>query len=717
MQRKYSYIIRTRKKELLSNDKKNIQPSQLDDDIFFDFDISDIDSIFTLKNEGPSKSINYSESTDSYEYNIICKCGKHFVEEDLRNVFLGVENLKLEEFNIKCPECNLLIDVSSSIKLFHSYSKYNIFKKRYHVFDSEERVKIVLFETKLQYNKKGKMFTQQSRKSISFNKINNRIFYSDSEKKSVTGVGSSNCYSVFSSFFENRLDTKIFCEAYSQNDIFIFRYINSDVLKPYELFFNIISKSINIKDKDRVFKELYCFEFDKKNTEHHNVDYSNLQNTIRKYIEDLSLVASIIQHSYNSNILFNKGRGFMLDMVKEGKLAPSYFLRKNKATSPQKILFYSYQKYYYSKLKFLKFTLKKMVKNNNIDLILNKKNINKFISLLELEKDSSFKREFFAFSETIKGLERQIKINETDVVFPKLVFNKLESYNTLCSLMSISKSITKDRFLYICNKYNLEDFIYCFHRVSKIYNFEEITKNSFLDYDNKIKKINFILKIAYKENVAVNDFPFYLIDDTIRFLKDINGNDYLSNRNDLLSCTTIEEIKNLHDNLYQKVLLKRNEDKDEMIRNFCKQYKAINNITIENINFKLIDNIVDLLHEGEQMKHCVGTYASGIASGKHLIFSVKDLKTEERATLELVKNNDLIGFFEENEEQEEVWHFSQLKAKHNKKSSEIIIKAFRGGFCEELKNKGLHLRVNEKVYDISLVNEQETFAKRQILFN
>jgi hypothetical protein len=740
MQRKYSYIIKKRK-ELLS-DAEESSNSNLGSDLNEIKDIKFDDDLFDCSN---SESLRKSESGvhKHYDANVICNCGHHFKNDDLSIVFFSSfeDIISLNKKNdIKCPKCNLKLDIVNSIKLEHSYSKYNVFRKKFFLFEEEEKVRIVLLTEHIQYNKKGKTFIQKDRKSITFNKKEKTFFYSgkynNAKDKKIIGISNRNFNDIFSKFFKEASDDKIcFDPRNTQN---IFRHYDLDVIEPFNKFMSILIDNLDNKDVSRIMNYIdflnyndfdfyfrdYPTSISSKEKNIYTVRQNNKQ-LLRGYINNISIISSILQYSYNSNILFNKGKDLFIDILTQRDLPNTSYLKQKKPTSPTNIFIEAFNYKYVYSLYYIKKNLKSITKDYYPNLILNNTNIEK---LKKWEKDKQEKNGYeinnnnfysvqaehsniLSYISIIENLKLDLIKNKNNLFLPKTAFNKLTSWDNMMFFISFSRYLNKEQIFYVCNKFDLNDFIFAFKRLNGIYSYENINESTFKNYESKIKMINFIFKIQRKEHIKLDAFPFDVIIDSLRCLKELYGDERRLYIKDIFKCHNTFQLKELHDNLYKKVLLKKNKDNDEKIRNFCEGYKEINTNIIENVSFKLIDNIDDLIEEGSFMKHCVGSYASRLAQGKHLIFSVKDLDTEERATLEFYKINSDNNPFNTNSV---TWVFSQLKSKYNKKASENIINKFKV-FYKKLEKSGLKLKIDNNSYDLlveerkGLIDENEEF--------
>jgi predicted RNA-binding protein Jag len=175
--------------------------------------------------------------------------------------------------------------------------------------------------------------------------------------------------------------------------------------------------------------------------------------------------------------------------------------------------------------------------------------------------------------------------------------------------------------------------------------------------------------------------------DTIEMLKDRElGFD------SFLKCKTPVEIQEIHDHWSQIISLERMSRFNDGIKSFSNKYSHIKEYSENDIEFKLIDNVDSLSQEGTTMRHCVKTYAKGMSEGRYLIFSVKDLSNNERATLQFGNRKESSRLMS--------WTFEQLKGKHNSKSSERIIDSIKLFVENFLLKNDIKINITYKEWDL-----------------
>lgn len=696
MRKKYSYIIKVLK-ESVENETVSLNDFLFEKEKSEENPKTDLDDIFNYTDSESSLKL----AQKKYDTHIICKCGHCFKDKTALSIFQSNENIKLFDNiqDIKCPKCDSKIDLLNSIKLENSYSYQNVISKRYHFFKEFNKVRIVLFIKNIQYNKKGKLFVENFRKSITFHIKEKRFFYSESKVNSkdkiVFAFSNKKFIDVFYSFFDlNAYENVCY---FSKNKQKIFKNPKNDIIEPLKSFVNELISHLEAKDVNRILDIINLDDsiFDIKNIENEDY-YSKKEN----YIHALSIICSILQYPYNSNILFLKGIEFYLKMLKNKYLSNKEYLKKYHPTSPINIMINSIKDDRRSYFKYYQKLLKHSLKNNYPNIILNEKNL-KFIKK-DIQKqnfaDEYSKRNFDIYINNLEELKEKLK---KEAYISKSSFNKIKNADDMMIFISISEHIDKDKIHYISNKFDLNYFIPIFKVLTHSFESHYISEKAFCNFEFTIKKIKYIINFIKKNKIKINDFPYGVFIDTFRFYESFYGDKKEEYIKEIFYCKNLNQLNNLHDNIYKKILLKKNVENDQKIKDFCKQYEHIKINLIENVSFTLIDNLEDLLEEGAFMKHCVGTYASRLADGKHLIFSVKDESTEERATLEFFLGEE--EFFSPinnlKAKDEKVWYFNQLKSKYNEKASNNIIEKFKL-FCEKLEKSGLKIFVNKNAYDL-----------------
>ena len=161
---------------------------------------------------------------------------------------------------------------------------------------------------------------------------------------------------------------------------------------------------------------------------------------------------------------------------------------------------------------------------------------------------------------------------------------------------------------------------------------------------------------------------------------------------EILKCKTPNEIQTIHDHWSQIISLEKMSKFNDGIKSFSNKYFHIKEYSENNIEFRLIDNVVSLSEEGTQMRHCVKSYARGMSEGRHLIFSVKDLSNNERATLQFGNRKESSELMS--------WTFEQLKGKYNSKSSERIIDSIKLFVENFLLKNNIEVNITYKEWDL-----------------
>lgn len=180
------------------------------------------------------------------------------------------------------------------------------------------------------------------------------------------------------------------------------------------------------------------------------------------------------------------------------------------------------------------------------------------------------------------------------------------------------------------------------------------------------RHIEHITKYKLYENYN-NDFLNSYI-DTVRTVSQVIGTqpkvrEYLKNRGKAIPKVereTLEEylnikegaifeirnsraLKRLHDNM--SVMYSTFQDATKVQRYSEAVEKHFNlNCLIDLISFEVIPSAIELQREHQIMHHCINTYLDRIGKGEYLAVRIKDIISNEQATLGLVINNKMLKF-------------------------------------------------------------------------
>lgn len=244
------------------------------------------------------------------------------------------------------------------------------------------------------------------------------------------------------------------------------------------------------------------------------------------------------------------------------------------------------------------------------------------------------------------------KINDTD---DSLVLYKFYEKNIL----------SKQEIEGLFNKYDGQDIILLFSNLVVGVNLREVRLT--------LKHFNHILKNKFYEDNRDEWLSIYY--DTINSLKLIveliNNKQFKEkeklkyknlvklSENKLFETKSFIKLKELHDEMFAIYRALEDEGKDLLFKNVVKKYKNLNQ-EINFFSFKVIPNLKELSKEGLVMKHCIYTYLNDITKGGYLAIKVKDLISNEKATLGL----KIIG---------KNLFIQQLKGYENSRATELLI--------------------------------------------
>lgn len=275
----------------------------------------------------------------------------------------------------------------------------------------------------------------------------------------------------------------------------------------------------------------------------------------------------------------------------------------------------SYQFYLITERLFKRF-LKKMVK----DFIeCRYTNLEEIDNLLKLEKILGnkdiqwFFNEFFIITPNFYELSFIFDLYHHPHIGP----NGLKVFHQFFELTNkIEKSV------YRCCNYNSFDYLV------KIFNI--------IDYYHVSCQnlVNFLIRKLF------NDYHIdyiTIIDDSIHMAKQYNIQ---------LDKKLTSNIKEIHDKLAQKIKYIGAEGKNEKFKEKSDEYQKYLKCLPESNEFTILipESPKDLIQEGEDMHHCVGSYINRYIEGKSKIFFVRKQSEEDKAyvTIELGEDNHLV---------------------------------------------------------------------------
>tara|TARA_R110000868_G_scaffold105774_9_gene290438 strand:- start:11747 stop:13888 length:2142 start_codon:yes stop_codon:yes gene_type:complete len=631
-----------------------------------------------------------------------CKCGKNSVLEKDYNK-LSIDNIVIPN---NCKHCKVRILKKDTIILNSNFFS-NVTRQNLSCFNDEDKLKLVLFQEHTSVNLKTKrIFRKEFRKSIVYNKKNKRFYLYDGQKRNlkVISLSINNIKNNISSLIPEIILNKKACFN-DQNKVRIIRDLKKHLVNPLNEFITLLSDIIDKRDKVRVLSHIEHVKLiDIKTvaqTKPSSWGVDAIKSCTEKYIENISILISIIQYPPLSNLLLTQGKENFIKIINN---APGVsFFRNKKPTSPQDIVSEISKGNLRYNIELQKRYIKQYKNGTNDDLLsyddlpfYDKKHHNSSVDILTSLKDKLNKIENLKVPSILYKKSSQCNYR-----------NPISDTSAFINLIHHTDFETKE-ILSLIEKYDYINFFSIIEQVySQIYEFQnsanmsgtfdEITKDV-VSHVLKLKKNN----KNKNKNVSVS---FYR--DTIRFAK---RRDY--DIKTIFKIKDWDDIITLHDELYSIIQLEKIDKFKKGIEEFSKKYLKIKHSIINGIEFKLIDNIVDLEKESKKMNHCVRSYASGMSKGTHLIFSIKDLETNDMGTMEFYNDTLALEGFNKLENfnthvKKDFWIFNQLKSRFNKKCTKKIIETILIFGEEVLKKNNIKYSINKTNYDLSIEEKRK----------
>lgn len=583
---------------------------------------------------------------------------------------------------IKCNQCEKEYSDYTNLSIIGSKLYQNCISLRYVTFVSDDKIRLVKFKTFVGVNQYSRrLYFIDKSESICYNRNTKRFFitYGNSKKNRIThGVGIRNAKQNFSSIIENSLDDKV---AYNiKNTIPINKDLEKELIEPLNKFLKELNGEIDKRDSERVFEYIETSLFSKDKIDeiikyNKDKDYWDRATLKNRYLDSLSVVTSIIQFPSMTTILFTKGPEFINEIANSENFPRPSFLKRNNPTSPRKILEeilkQGLEQHYVM-------TTKKRNPQGKVELKKRKENIKNF--------------------NLRQSLNRAI-IKKSDLLILSFLFERgfdEDYFYNLCDIYG-TREILDVFFSMYGNSINSHNF----HSIVE-FNYEKL--KHIIKVFKKIEGEESTTEIFFPSRIengngAKKQFDMCIYNDTIRIADDLGLGE-----NAVYECKTWDEVVDFHDEIVERAKLLKVEEYNNAIKRFAEKYKKLKLTEIDGVKFSLISNVIELEKESQDMKHCVKSYARGIAEGRHLIFSVTDTEDDSRATLEFYRVVNLIS------DDDDEWNFSQLKAKFNKRATnKIIDSVFK--FCKEKLEKE-KVKYNISDYsknngDLKIIEESE----------
>ena len=248
----------------------------------------------------------------------------------------------------------------------------------------------------------------------------------------------------------------------------------------------------------------------------------------------------------------------------------------------------------------------------------------------------SFTINYLEFFKDIKEENRYFKLSLVAELFKinnnnEFLANELIYNNAFKGLIDFPK-VSLRKLRSITSKKKL--FVHIFGFYPKILNTflwndsVEICKQLLLVKPNEHNKI-----LSFFKREKQTDILFYWFIKHIRNVKDFHYvRDYINMNRELgffvnTNITSYNRLIEEHNNLVNEI----------SIRNANKKIKVSKKYPVNNLPFKIIDNMKDLIYEGKVQKHCVASYYEKINNGNCAIYT--SFHKGNRYTIELIKKD------------------------------------------------------------------------------
>ena len=639
--------------------------------------------------------LNYVSSS-KLRYIYFCSCGH-------KTIFKDTPINKVQTESLTCEKCKGLEKVKKTIVL-NARLDDNEIKINYKTFIDGDLIKLVKFSDYIGVGLNNNLFVKTKKISLSFNRKTKRFYLNgNSYSPHLRGVGIQNISHILREMLELFSLNNFICDN-PQNNIPKIRDIFKNYIQPYNEFLNLLLKEIDYRDIERVSKRL--FDVNNKNV----LFYQSESNIItNKANDNLTILISLIQYPNFSSLFFNLENNQYIKFL-ENLISVSNFNNITHTSIYGELSNVFMSKVRYSNKRILmgiKIFHSHKFKNLNFPKYANYSNLIKFIEQNKIKDNVFSGRLFPKVLEMLRNYKFYdfVKSNKLPKYIIKDIFSFSKKQNTNIDIISVlhmyytllyNDVLDEKEICNLIKKYGILNFSECTSDFFNIYepdygNIKSIDK----DFDDELLK--HYLKINFKNSNSLDDVLFFNLTSTykdcINILKE-NEEDYKI----IINCKTKEEVRELHDKHQYIFNLKKIEKFNKKIKEFSNRYEKIKLYSKNNIQFNLIDNVDSISKEGNEMKHCVRTYARRLSEGKHLIFSIQDMENNDRATLEF--------FNDKNESDiEDFWIFNQLKAKYNKRASDKIINSLQDFVDNFLVKNSLNIKINYNSYD--LINKEK----------
>lgn len=617
---------------------------------------------------------NKGSNRNRSEQSLFCRCGhKQKSKLSVKRILLKnpetVFEDKYEIDNIKCDVCGETFNLYNSILVIKSpqstlaevsYEKetseqegekiIKLYrnKKYYHYLESQDSVLCSVVTDSIVFYTEKKRFLIEYRPNE--NESSNAWYESEKQKKNefefdltkerilepfFTYDGSVNHKNleVAFDFFNSILSHNYDYEILCQN-----KFV-SDFL---------VSKTI-ITEFDGEKKTNFIMKrdmFGGNNLVKKKLDVGDYINKLQKFSE-ICLIFTVFPPI--STILKLKGLQFIHNAYKIGFIASFRKLNESKATSPSRIL-------------------EVCCKNYNL-----------ITSLKENSWDDGFRLSPVLLK----------SINEPDDI---IVLHRFSN----------KKIISKVEIESLFQKYESQDVFYLMSKLNSTSNFRNVQLD--IRHLNHILRNEFFLcdgsewLSIYYDTINSLNLIVEIIENKKKEGKPISKFRKLSrlSQDKLFEVKDYEKLRILHDEMTAVYRALEDESKDAKYQAVVKAHSNLN-MKLDMFDFRVIPNLNELSKEGLVMHHCIYTYLNDIASGGYLAIRIKDLVSNERATMGV-------------KIEKKKMYLQQLKGYYNSRATGLLIDTCLK-FCKkvEIQIESSHLHSNDIVANQSLVKRMKDY--------
>ena len=404
-----------------------------------------------------------------------------------------------------------------------------------------------------------------------------------------------------------------------------------------------------------------CNTYNKKNI--NELYFGNRESTAKKIIVDAisyyKVCITCYKYNISTNINFNEQRLKDINVMYEEifTLCIDFVDKEYKAfnmLTGEKITITAFKQKYY--------------KNTNLSFA-NKKQYNNFFYDFSIDNKISLITKKY-----ISDLSDKLSLKETYVeILSKAGYVDISSYHIENKMGTTPGSILN------LSKFSLKMLKEKEININIVKMIEQLYKNNIVDFYNKFNKyitsmtlnsIKYIYKLNTDYNISLKKLSNYLNNCFYKqFLYSNSVNDIINEIYDVfvmrktLGYITKELPSDLiteHDLLTRKISIQEDKNKDKMYREYIYKDNIYLEFNNKNSKYKVIlpKNLKEIIKEGEEMHHCVGTYIDRILKRNSKILFIRNKEdVSDRATLELDQNDNMV----------------QIKSKYNNSPSKELL--------------------------------------------